>query len=374
MKVNRETFLSRLEQVKAGLSPREFIEQSSCFVFQDGMVMTFNDEVACRMVLEDLDVTGAVPAASLLEILAKIDDPDLLVRENEQGQLEFKGKNKQFGVVKDTEIFLPISRVEMPEKWRKLPEHFNQCVKSIIHCVSTDESRFILTCVHLTSEYIEACDNKKVMRCMIETGLQDDVLIRGSSLQHIIALGMNRIALTDNWVHFKNEKGLVFSCRKYSDTYPPLDDILKGKGRPITLPKTIAAAAERAAVFAIDKSGDPLVAVRLRSVDGQGVLQIQGDGLSGYYKEKKSVTYDGPPIEFLVPPELLKEVVERYNTAEITDDRLKASGDDDGQSWTFVTVLGRAHDEEDEEPAEEEDDEPKPRKAPAKKSTPQEED
>jgi len=46
MKINRQEFLDSLEMVKAGLSPREFIEQSSCFAFKEGEVLTFNDESA----------------------------------------------------------------------------------------------------------------------------------------------------------------------------------------------------------------------------------------------------------------------------------------------------------------------------------------
>ena len=343
MRINRENFLNDLEMVKAGLSPREFIEQSSCFVFSNKMVMTFNDEVACRKEI-GIDVTGAVQAQSLLNILEKLDDPELKVRENEQGELEFRGQGKGFGVTKDTEIFLPIDRVEMPEKWHPLPKEFTEAVGLVQHCISTDESRFLLTCIHLGPEYIEACDNLQVMRCKVKTGLKNSVLVRGTSIKSITSLGMDQAAMTKSWIHFRNQAGLIFSCRRYTENYPSLDKIISSEGHPIVIPKGLAEASDRAAVFAQDKSGDPLVTVSISN----GVIRLKGEGLSGWYREVKKTSYEGPPIEFVIAPELLKHISERYSDAQIGEDRLKVVGG----GWEYVTVLGQKKDEEKEEKGE----------------------
>lgn len=351
MKVNREALLNDLALVKAGLSPREFIEQSSCFVFQDGMVMTFNDEVACRKSI-DLNITGAVQAPALVAILEKLEEPELKVRENDNGELEFRGKNKGFAITKDAEVFLPIDRVEVPEKWRSIPAEFSEAVELVRQCVSKDETKFTLTCVHLHPEYIEACDNSQIMRCKIDTGLKRPILVRGSSLAHITSLGMDQIATTKSWIHFKNPTGLIFSCRKYIDEYYGTDELLKFKGHPIVIPKGMAKAADRAAIFAADKSGDPLVMISLSN----GVMKIKGEGLSGNYWEAKKVNYQGPAMDFLIAPALLRHIAERYSDAALTSDKLKVSGG----HWEYVTVLARSNEEEEEqesEPSEEEESE-----------------
>jgi len=364
MKINREQFLTDLEMVKAGLSPREFIEQSSCFVFQDGMVMTFNDEVACRKKVE-LNITGAVQATSLLSILGKLDDPELMVQENEKGELEFKGKRKRFGVVKDAEIFLPIDRVEMPEKWRDLPKEFIEAIALVHHCASTDESRFLLTCIHIHPEYIEACDNLQVMRVKIRTGLKSPVLVRSSSIRHIVSLGMDKAAMTKSWIHFKNQAGLIYSCRRYAEDYPTLDAVMGVEGHAIVIPKGTVEASDRAAVFAADKSGDPLVSVSLSN----GVIRILGEGLSGWYREVKKVSYTGPSMEFMIAPELLKHISEKYQEALIGESKLKVVGG----SWEYVTVLGKPKaDSAAQEDAAEGEEEQAPRKK--KKARPEAED
>lgn len=344
--------MNDLEMVRAGLSPKDFIEQSSSFVFQDGMVMTFNDEIACRKKVE-CKITGAIQAPALLEILGKLDDPELKIVESENGEVEFRGKGKRFGVTKDAEIFLQIDRVETPEKWRTLPKEFTEAVSLVQHCVSTDESRFLLTCIHIHPDYVEACDNLQILRCAVSMGLKKSVLVRGASLKHITSLGMDEIALTKSWVHFRNQAGLIFSCRRWSDDYLSLDEQMDFKGHDILIPKGLANVSDRAAVFAKDKSGDPLIKVSL----SEGRIRLTGEGMGGWYKEVRRVTYEGPPMEFLIAPDLLKHISERYSEAQITDRKLKVVGG----HWEYVTVLGRPEDkteqaEETTEEAEEEKD------------------
>jgi len=348
MKINREQFLSDLSMVKGGLSPREFIEQSSCVVFQDGMVVTFNDEVSCRKEI-GLKITGAIQAVSLFAILEKMDDPELLVEENDKGEVEFRGKRKAFGVIKEQEIFLPVDKVEVPEKWRTLPKEFTEAVRLVHHCVSSDESRFLLTCIHIHPEFIEACDNLQVMRCMVSTGLKNSILVRGSSLEQIVPLGMDEVSLTKAWIHFRNPQGLIFSCRRYAEDYPSLDKFISFKGHPITIPKGLAEASDRAAIFAADKTGEPLVQVTIKG----DKIRILGEGLSGWFREVKKVAYEGPPMEFVIAPELLKHISEEYKDAQITEGRMKVVGG----SWEYVTVLGKPKEEGEEKEGEEKEEE-----------------
>lgn len=331
--INRQKFLDTLNRVKAGLSPREFIEQSSCFVFQGGLVTTFNDELACRM-KSGVGFEGAVQAASLLEILDKIPDEELEVLENEAGELEFRGKRRRFGVTRDKEIFLPLDRVEVPEKWRALPKEFLEAVSMVQHCVSTDESRFLLTCVHITATHVEACDNLQAMRVLAALPLKTPTLVRGTSLAHILDHAMNEIALTANWVHFRNAEGLMISSRRYAEDYPNLDNIMQVKGSEVELPKGLKEATECAGIFAKDKAGDPLVEVAIK----EGRLSVAGRGLSGWYKEVRATTYVGSPINFLIAPSLLAMIVEKYDKATISKDKLKA----ESATWQYVSVLGTA--------------------------------
>lgn len=345
MNLNREAFLNDLNLVKGGLSAREFIEQSSCFVFQDGYVMTFNDEVACRKQVP-LKITGAVQSGPLLDVLGKLDDEELEIRENNEKELEFRCKRKIFALTKEAEVFLPIDRVEVPEKWLSLPKAFIESVALVQHCVSYDQSRFLLTCIHIHPEYIESCDNNQAIRCFIETGLKEALIVRGSSLEPLLNLGVDKFAITKSWLHFKNQQGLVYSCRRYVEDYPDISHLFKGKGTKVNIPKGMADAAERARIFAADKIADPTVLVTLKD----GWIQVTGHGACGWYKERKKIRYTDAPLEFLITPELLSKVSEKYEEAILTPTKLKVRS----ESWYYVTVLGAPGDVEKEEKDEQE--------------------
>jgi len=344
MKIKREKFLNDLNAVKAGLSSKEFLEQSTSIVLQEeGTIVTFNDEVCCRKSTSLKGVSGAVHAQTLYEIIERMDDEFLEVRESD-GELEFAGKRKAFGVVKEKEIHLPIDRVEMPKAWRELPKEFAEAVQLVKHCVGTDENQFLLTCIHINADMIEACDNYQMMRCTVKTGLDRSVLVRGASLASIVPFAMESISLTKSWIHFKNSDGLMYSCRRYTEDYPSLESLLALKGHSIVIPRGLADASERAAVFGSEKTTTPMISVHLR----QGKLKLKGENLMGWYREVRKVDYSGPEMEFVISASLLKHVSENYSDAKIGDDKLKVSG---GQ-WEYVTALGKKVEEDANDDAE----------------------
>lgn len=330
MQINREELLTALTLVKGGLSVREFIEQSSCFVFEGGKVMTFNDEVACRMKI-GLKIKGAVQSGPLLNILTKLEDEELEVSENENKELEFRGKRKIFALTKEAEVFLPIDRVEEPEEWQELPKAFIESLALVQHCVSKDHSRFLLTCVHIHPEYMEACDNHQAMRCHLETDLKESILVRGTSLEPLTQLGVDEFALTKSWLHFKNQQGLIYSCRRYVEDYPDLGRLFEGKGSKVSLPKGLVQATERAKIFSSDKLSESTVQVTL----SEGMIQVVGQGASGWYKERKKINYSGDKLEFLITPELLAQVSDKYEEAQLMPGKLKVRS----EGWVYATVL-----------------------------------
>lgn len=355
--INRENFLNDLQLVRGGLSAREFTEQSSCFVFKDGWVMTFNDEVACRKKIAAKNLHGAVPATRLVEILEKIDDVTLDVG-SKDGELIFRGKRKGFAVTKEKEIVLPIDQVEEPGEWRKLPDNFSKALGRVKKCVSGDETAFVLTCVHLHPEFMEACDNRQLFRHRMDLGLKEAVLVRAVALDEIVHLEMDCMSVTDSWVHFQRESkegddSLIYSCRKYVESFPDLHSVLKIKGSKIVIPRGLQMTAERAGVFADDSSsGEPWVTVTLKA----GRMEIRGEGNSGRYWEKKKIDYNGPEISFIIAPSLLQDIAETYKNALVSENLLKVTGGkslEEGGRWEYIARLGKMDEKSEEDNVEE---------------------
>lgn len=330
MTIDRVEFLNDLHMVSPGLSAREFIEQSSCFVFQDGKVKTFNDEVACQKKIAG-DLQGAVPSRALLDILQKLEEPSLEVRENDAGELEFRGKRKWFAVTRDADILLPVDKVEAPKEWQTLSGKFTRAIELVADCVSRDDAKFWLTCIHLHPKWIEACDQYQMLRFKLDIGLSEPVLVRGTSLKDLIPFHMDSVALTKSWIHFKNSKGLIYSCRRYSEEYPDLTPYLKLEGEKIVLPKGAGRASERASVFANDGIVQSQVEVRL----AEGKIRIKGCGALGWYKEVGKALYGGPPKMFYIAPTLLQSLLEKRHDALVSDSKLMVNRG----RWRYATVL-----------------------------------
>lgn len=335
-RINREKFLQALESVRPGLSQKDIVEQSSCFIFRDGEVMSFNDEVACRMVSGlATDFTGAIPAAPLLAILEKLLEEELQI-DIMESELVLTGKGRRSGITMEQEVTLPVEHVEKPGEWLPLHKDFCEAIGVVVLCASKDESRFGLTCVQIHPKWVEACDDQQLCRWRMKTGLANPTLVRSSSIKFITSLGMTEFSETEGWMHFRNDQGLVLSCRRYMEDYPDLGEILKVSGVQTALPKGLVEAADKAQVFSAENTENNLVLIDLLP----GKLRIKGQGVLGWYKEAKKISYTGHPMSFMISPQLLMDLVKRHSTCELCGDKLKV----DGGSYIFVCCLDTPQD------------------------------
>ena len=123
IRVAREKLLRELESVQPGLAPRGLIQQSSCFVFCEGHVVTFNDEVHCSHQC-CLKVTGAVEALPLLGILRQLKEEQVKLWTT-KAHLRLKGKGVPYetaGVMGNKSRrgdLLVVTHVLMPKKISK---------------------------------------------------------------------------------------------------------------------------------------------------------------------------------------------------------------------------------------------------------------
>mgnify|MGYP001286621327 CR=1 FL=1 len=342
VRVNREDFLQVLESVQAGISPRELLEQSGCFVFKDKHVYTYNDEVACKAPTGfDPKFVGAIHSKSVLELLRKLPDGELDITPAKSEWL-ITGKRKESRIRCDEKILLPIDNVDKTAEWQPLHSDFADAIAIVQECAGTDQSRHTLTCIHITPKWVEACDNFQMARYRLKTGVTSKILVRRDSIKSIISLGMTEFCETESWIHFRNKRKLVLSCRRYLDEYDDLTPYLDVQGKPVSLPKGLEEAADRAEIFSADNVDTNAVLVEIRPEK----LKITGQGVNGSHTEyKKIAKYDGKPLKFLISPVLLRELVKKHNEAEVTHNRLKI----EGPRWRYVTVLGKVNDKADNE-------------------------
>jgi DNA polymerase III sliding clamp (beta) subunit (PCNA family) len=331
-RVNRTELLQSLQTVQPGLSPREVVEQSSCFVFSDGQVMTYNDEIACRMKSPlPSSFSGAVSAKPLVDVLSKMPEETVDIEPNEK-ELIVHGKRRSFGVLCQAEIILPIEHADLPgEDWKSLHPDFAEAVSIVQECASTDQSQFVMTCIHVHPKWIEACDNFQLTRYRIATGVNSPCLVRKDSLKHIITQAAQDFTETDAWIHYRTPSGMIMSCRRYAESYHNLTEHIKFEGNKAVLPDGLSDASERAEVFSSENTDENRVRIYIKP----GRMMIRSMGVSGWYKEEKKINYDGPELRFQIAPKLLREIMKKHTECEISDNKLKVKLD----KWVYVTYL-----------------------------------
>ena len=333
IKAEREAVLAALEAVSPGLSPKGVIEQSECFIFRKGKVFAYNDEEFCQAPLPLNGIEGAVPAKRLVGLLQGLKE-DELGFEQSNGELRIRGKGRTAGITMNAEVLLPIDQVERPAKdaWVKVGERYGEAMMMAQECAGRDAKDFATAIVHFHPKWIEAFDNYQMLRYTINTKLDKPTVVKSKGVKVAAGIGVSAVALTESWMWFKNERGLVVGCRRFVHDFFDLGANVVIDGEKVSLPKGLVAACEIAEGFSAEDADNNVVTVEMKP----GKLRVMSRGVSGWYEERKEIKYDGRGMRFIISPKILREIVAKHNDVFLSETRLKV----DGGKWVYCTVIG----------------------------------
>lgn len=320
--INRKELLRALEACVPGLSAKENIEQSSCFIFSENSITTFNDEILC---VHDtpLGLHGAVPSKPLLELLRKLTEDEIQITSTDT-ELRIKGNGRRVVIRMSPDVLLPTGVVDPVEEWIDVPPAFGDALSMVAECASKSGDDRELSCVHFQPHMIEACDRYQAIRYNVETGVGQNALIRRSSCAAVQGLGIAGMAETEVWMHWKTYTGLQVSVRKYASTFPSLDDIFATeKTGEAHIPGSIVEIFNRAAPFFADTTKGKQGLIRLR----KGQMMIRAANGEGWYEEIRDIDYDGPKMTLGVNPKYISGLVKHGIPCDITASSLRITGD-----------------------------------------------
>jgi len=313
--------INELESLQKGLSPKETIEQSDCFVFMDdGTVMTYNDNIAATG-KTTLDLEGAVEAQPLLRLLNNTKDETISV-EIEDEELRIKGKRFSTGIKLEKEIMLPTSDIEIPspKSFEKTPSNFSKLAKLACLTASKSTNSGVLTCVHIEENRIESCDNDRITICyMDENYYFDEVLIPANNLTQIVKENIVGLKVDDPWVHFKTDEDFIYSTRIFPADYVDLQEhIPDEEGRQIEFPAETESIINRADVFGLDETSKSKFA---RIQIKKGKLTVTTRNQNGWFKESVKVK-SKENISFSINTDFLRDVLKMTDSITIVDHTL----------------------------------------------------
>jgi hypothetical protein len=290
-------------------------------------VFTFNDEVAAR-IASPLKIEAVIQAVPLLALLSKLPEDELNIEVAEDG-LKVKGEGRQATILVEKKLLLPIEDIEQPGKWRKVPDELLEALKVVSSCCGSDDAHFVLTCVHVAGDRVEASDDYQVIYFPIETGVKKSFSLKKDSVAKLISAEVTEWSFTENWVHFKSLAGMTMSCRRYVEDYPDIAKHLDVKGQEAKFPKDIDGALDKAQIFSADDPTGNKVTVSL----SPGRLRLEGKGPAGNYREQRKIEYSGASLSFCIEPKLLSEISRKSDKCTVGSGRIKVAA----PKFTYVT-------------------------------------
>lgn len=334
--MDRKELLEALDRVAPGLSPKESIEQSDCYVFLGDRVVTFNDEIAVSYPI-DTDIEGAINAKKLYEILKRIKDQDIALSVH-KGELRLKGKKGKGGIRIQDEIELPIDQFKGEKDWVPCPHGFAKALQFALYTVSKDENMGVCTGVHVSDTFVESTDNFRVSRKFYED-LElpfDDFVIPAPSARQLINYSLGEIYVDGSWAHFRTEDDTEISCRIYNEDFPDLNRFVEDfSGTTVDLPEDFAGIVSRAGVFSDIDDEVSLDKVRITLHDNE--LTVKGENSQKeYWEESTEVEYDDEQVEFYSSPGHMIEMFNITRRVAIGESLIRFEKEDD---FIYITAM-----------------------------------
>lgn len=332
MKVNREELVKALTTVKPGVASTDIVAQASAFVFSEGRVYSYDDEIAisapCPL---DSDFEGAIYANELLGLLSRMKSETVSLDFEKGDEIRIRGGRSHAGLKLLKQIEIPLDQLGDQKSWKLLPENFVKAVGFCSGFTGTDVTKPAVTCLNIRRSSIEATNNQHLVEYILKTPIRDNMMIPSSSIKKLISIKPTDYcsppAEKENgrrsWVHFKNQGDVRFSCRLGAGEFPGLAAIKEKPLSPINFPMEIADIIERST--AIDSEDHSIV---ITIEDNQ--MTIEKKGRWGWFKETARVRYKGARISFLTSNLSFKDIFDPKAVVSISEknDMLKIAHED----------------------------------------------
>jgi hypothetical protein len=343
MKIQKIDLLSALATVKPGLASQDTLEQTTSFAFIKGRVVTYNDELSISHPVPNLDITGAVDANEIYNLLSKLSAKEIDITVNKD-KINIKAGRVKASIKLTEEIVLPVKdEIGKIKDWTEIPDtkqlmdHISFAMKTC----SSDMTMLAITCVCLRSNgLIQGTDRFRVVQCQgQETGL-DDFLLPATAAAEVVKTEPIEMSLHDSWVHFRNEQDTIISTRIVTEKFidqERIDNILHCSGKiSLTFPKNILKMLDRVSVFAKrDFAHDEIVYADIAN----GKITLRATSKNGSTIREKDVIETEEELSIALTPSLFHTILNETRTCKISKDLKKLKFVSKKNNWEYTIML-----------------------------------
>jgi len=314
MKINRSELIQTLTIARMAVAGSDHLEQLGHFIFGGENLITFNNRILIYYPYKT-DFQCSIRSELFYKQLEKFDS-EFVDIELTGNRLEIKGTSEVAKIVvklkQDTEIFEVIDTIrkeQLEAEYSAVPEDFITAIDFCSYSASKNAADGTLCCICINQDKVIACDNYRVTKYKLKHAMTEgDTLIDARIASEIKHFKMTEFSIGENWLHFRNDKGVIFSARQIFGDYPDLVPAFHVKGVRIELPKNTSDILDFVSVItAEDQQLERKADIEIK--DGRITAQVVKDSASA----EKSITlhadYESLEMRFRVHIEFLKSVL-----------------------------------------------------------------
>lgn len=347
MIVEREELVTALEQIRAGTTNEESIQQSSFVAFHNGSLYTYNEEVICkkrkiggRAIPKEWDF--AVPYGPFISTAVKIKALELDITPNDT-QLTISCKGTKVNLA-TAPIELPLDGIKFPDQddWNECPSEMTDAIAIVSACKDSTKGEFLTTCIHIHPEFIESVNKFQLIRYDIKTKVNKPILVRREAAEHLVTIHPQKLCQKGGWLFVKNSDGLVVGLKEHYDTFPDISEYLKPGPDQAKLPKSLSESSQLAEVFSSEDKDNNLLKIELLS---KGKVLLTGEASYGKCIARKRMEYSGAYRVFFMSPGILRSILEKSLTCHLDNKKMVIKG----SGWSYAAFLLKGAEKKEEE-------------------------
>ena len=314
MIIDREDLIDILLAVKPGVATSDNTSEFATFVFTGTDICTFNDLISVSCPFET-DFTALVNANLLFKILSTMSGKqvDITLEDEEKAKLKIKTTGAEANIslgMEEAEIYGILEKHNaIKKKWKPMSKDFLDGANLCLLSATTDETQGPYTCIKVHGSKIITADGigNKTSTFLMETEM-DPFLIKKSAADALNKSGLDvkQYCVTENWVFFQTEEGVVFSTKIWGGEFLDWDKVFDDiQGQRVKIPDELPKAINLASLVTKDEAMDKAVDIRLKD----DLLICSAQTEKGKIVVKREVKYDKDIIDFAINPLFLQELL-----------------------------------------------------------------
>jgi hypothetical protein len=323
--MNKQEFLNALLTVKPAIIKNGISDAMDYFFFTKSHVVSFNGTISIRCPLKT-DFKTFVRGHDLVNLLLglKAETLETKLKEEKLNIQASYGKkvkvNTNLATIMDDDFISKIKVINKSVKkaeFKPLPNNFSNGIRpcSSVHVIGELDS--VLSCALINGNVCMSSDNQRIIKSTLDSKM-DKMLVKCSEIEKLLSINPTSYCITDSWIHFKNDNGVIFSIIKVDGDFPDIESLLDFEGQKLILPKDLTDGINIVEIFVDSMS--PYINISFKKHECRLSISSSYGDIEYSAKIKK---YKGKEVKFSINPEFLKSMIKHTTKMLLSKDNEK---------------------------------------------------